>query len=176
VTGTILHNLTVFQKGNTMKNSLIIAAVALVASATVIPASAAVDGTELGLLECEVEGGIGLLIGSNKKLTCTFTGDDNSNESYTGSISKIGLDVGITGKSYIKWVVYTPAGSEIGKFALSGTYAGVSTGLSLGIGLGANALIGGQENNIGLQPLSVEGQTGVNVALAISTLKLEAAQ
>jgi Protein of unknown function (DUF992) len=167
---------TLSRKEENMRIVKILAATAIAAAAATSPLQAAVTGTQVGLLECEVEGGIGLLIGSSKKLQCTFTGSDGSNETYTGSINKVGLDVGITGKSYIKWVVYTPAGSEIGKFALAGSYAGVSTGLSLGIGLGANALIGGQEKNVGLQPLSVEGQTGLNVALAISTLKLEAAQ
>ncbi|POF32822.1 DUF992 domain-containing protein [Roseibium marinum] len=157
-----------------MKNVLILAAAAV--AMTVSAVSAEVDGTKLGVLECEVEGGIGFLVGSSKKLQCTFTGQDDSTESYSGAINKIGLDFGITGKSYIKWVVFTPAGSEIGKFALSGSYGGVSTGLSLGIGLGANALVGGQEKNIGLQPFSVEGQTGLNVALAITTINLEPAQ
>lgn len=142
----------------------ILAAAAIAASTTALPASA------------EVEGGIGLLIGSSKNMQCTFSSADGSSEAYTGTINKLGLDVGITGKSFIKWVVFTPAGSEIGKFALAGKYAGVSTGLSLGIGLGANALVGGQEKNIGLQPLSIEGQTGINVALAVSQLSLQAAQ
>ncbi|TCD16149.1 DUF992 domain-containing protein [Oricola cellulosilytica] len=154
----------------------ILAAAAIAASATVLPASAEVTGTKVGSLDCEVEGGIGLLIGSSKKMQCTFSAADGSSEDYTGTINKLGLDVGITGKSYIKWIVFTPAGSEIGKFALAGKYAGVSTGLSLGIGLGANALVGGQEKNIGLQPLSIEGQTGLNVALAVSQLSLQAAQ
>ena len=150
---------------------------AIIAAAAMAPLSViAADRDKLGTLSCTVEGGIGLLIGSSKKLQCVFTGSDDTAESYSGSINKLGLDVGITGKSFIKWVVFTPGGSEIGQYALAGTYVGVSTGVSLGIGLGANALIGGQEKNIGLQPLSVEGQTGLNVALAVSALNLEAAQ
>ncbi len=124
------------------------------------PASAEVTGDKIGTLECEVEGGIGLLIGSSKKLTCMFSGSDGKSENYTGSINKLGLDVGISGKSFIKWVVFTPAGITIGDHALAGSYVGVSTGLSLGIGLGANALVGGQAKEIGLQPLSVSGDTG----------------
>ncbi|QKV20690.1 DUF992 domain-containing protein [Oricola thermophila] len=151
----------------------ILAAAAIAAAS---PVSAEVTGQKLGVLDCEVEGGIGLLVGSSKKLACIFTAADGASENYTGSINKIGLDVGITGKSFIKWVVFTPAGNEMGEHTLAGKYAGVSTGISLGIGLGANALIGGQAENIGLQPVSVEGQTGLNVALAVSTLTLVAAQ
>jgi hypothetical protein len=158
---------------NTMKT----VAAALVAACAIAPLSAsAAEKTTLGSLECTVEGGIGLLITSNKQMTCTFTETNGASENYTGSIRKLGLDVGVTGESYIKWVVVTPAGSEIGEHALAGSYAGVSTGVTLGIGLGANALIGGKAENIGLQPVSVEGQTGVNIALALTSLTLEAAR
>lgn len=159
-----------------MKTTRILAALALVA-ATALPGSAFAAGekTRLGMLECEVDGGIGLIVGSSKKLQCTFVHNDKSVESYTGSINKIGLDVGVTGKSFIKWMVVTPAGSTVGDHALAGSYVGVSTGASLGIGLGANALVGGSARNIGLQPVSVEGNTGLNVAVAVSKLNLVAA-
>jgi len=106
-------------------------------------------------------------------VNCTFAQSNGDVDSYTGSISKLGLDVGITGESFIKWVVFTPSGAELDDHPLAGKYVGVSTGLSLGIGLGANALVGGNDKQIGLQPVSIEGQTGLNVALAVSTLTLE---
>lgn len=145
------------------------------AAATLMPmaAQAAPSGDKLGVLECTVDGGIGLLIGSSKKVNCTFAQSNGDVDTYTGKISKLGLDLGITGKSFIKWVVYTPSETELGDHPLAGRYVGVSTGVSLGIGLGANALVGGNEKQIGLQPLSVEGQTGLNIALAVSTLTLE---
>lgn len=139
-----------------------------------IGAIAAPNGDKLGVLECTVDGGIGLLLGSKKQVNCTFAQSNGDVDTYTGNIAKLGLDVGITGKSYIKWVVFTPSGTDLPDHPLAGKYAGVSTGISLGIGLGANALIGGNGKQIGLQPLSVEGQTGLNVALAVSTLTLEA--
>ena len=129
--------------------------------------------TQLGLLECTIEGGFGLLLGSKKKARCSFVHDDGVVENYTGSLSKLGLDVGISGASYMKWVVFTPIGNEVGEFALRGKYAGVSAGGSLGIGLGANALVGGSNDKIGLQPLSVEGKTGLNLAVGFSSLSLE---
>jgi hypothetical protein len=158
-----------------MKKTFVGLASMLAATAfTPLTTSAAPNGDELGVLECTVDGGIGLLLGSSKSVNCTFSQSNGDVDTYTGKISKLGLDVGITGKSYIKWIVFTPSGAELSDHPLSGRYVGVSTGVSLGIGLGANALVGGNEKQIGLQPLSVEGQTGLNVALAVSTLTLEA--
>ena len=149
---------------------------AILAAAAMAPLSAnAADRDKLGTLSCTVEGGIGLLIGSSKKAACEFKHADGTMEKYTGQISKLGLDVGVTGESFLKWVVFTPVGTNIGEHALAGRYVGVSAGGSLGIGLGANALVGGSAKKIGLQPLSVEGGTGVNVAVGVSTLTLEPA-
>ncbi len=156
-----------------MKNRILTIAIATTLLAPL--AAKATERTKLGILECTIDGGIGLLVGSSKKGTCVFSHTDGSVENYDGKISKIGIDVGITGKSYLKWVVFTPAGSEIGQHALAGQYVGASAGVSLGIGLGANALIGGQAKNIGLQPLSVEGGTGLNVAVGVSSLSLDPA-
>ena len=35
---------------------------------------------------------------------------------------------------------------------------------TVGVGLGANVLVGGSGNSIALQPVSIEGTTGLNVA------------
>ncbi len=157
-----------------MKIIQIVAASIFTASALVpMTTHAAPSGDRIGVLECTVDGGFGLLVGSSKKVNCTFAQSGGGVDTYTGTISKLGLDIGITGKSYLKWVVFTPTGTELPDHPLAGKYAGVSTGLSLGIGLGANALVGGNDKQIGLQPLSVEGQTGLNIALAVSTLRLE---
>jgi Protein of unknown function (DUF992) len=159
-----------------MRMLMTLVALTAAAAMAVAPASAKVASERLGTLKCEVAGGVGLILGSSKKLTCTFANSKGRTERYTGSIGKIGLDVGVTGKSYMTWVVVTVSGTKIGQHALAGSYVGASTGASLGIGLGANALIGGQAKKIGLQPLSVQGNTGVNVALAVSSLTLKAAK
>lgn len=134
-----------------------------------------VQRTELGLLECTVEGGLGLLIGSSKNMTCAFEHSDGTVEKYTGKIDKLGLDIGITGESFMKWVVFTPLGNAVGDYALQGVYRGVSAEASFGVGLGANALVGGSDKKIGLQPLSVEGKTGLNIAVGMAALTLEPA-
>jgi di/tricarboxylate transporter len=55
---------------------------------------------------------------------------------------------------------------------LAGKYVGASGSASLGLGVGANALVGGSHRSIALQPLSLEGQTGVNLALGIAGLTM----
>jgi hypothetical protein len=129
------------------------------------------SGVNVGGLSCTVEGGIGLIIGSKREMMCQFQPANGSNlQSYRGSIGELGLDIGVTGTSYINWLVFAPGTVRAG--ALEGTYAGVSGEATIGVGLGANVLVGGSNQSIALQPLSVEGQTGLNVAAGISKMKL----
>ena len=126
----------------------------------------------LGTLSCEVAGAVGLVIGSSRTLECSFKQRTGKVERYTGSIGRLGIDVGITGKRYMSWLVVNTAPTRIGDGALAGTYVGASASASVGLGLGANALVGGNAKNFALQPLSAEAGTGLNVAAGISQLKL----
>ncbi len=129
------------------------------------------SGVNVGALSCTVEGGIGLIIGSSKGVDCVFDrADGKPRERYTGDISKLGIDIGITEKSYIRWLVFVPGSIKAG--ALAGGYAGGSAEATVGIGLGANVLVGGFEKSIALQPVSIQGQEGLNVAAGITTLTL----
>lgn len=130
----------------------------------------------LGTLSCEVAGGMGMLIGSSKAVDCQFQQRSGKTERYTGTIGKIGVDVGITGKTYLSWIVVNTAPTTIGEGSLAGTYVGASASASVGIGLGANALVGGNAKNFGLQPLSAEAGTGLNVAAGVSRLQLRPAR
>ncbi|NLR97481.1 DUF992 domain-containing protein [Rhizobium sp. P38BS-XIX] len=129
----------------------------------------------LGTLSCEVAGGIGLLVGSSRTVDCQFKQRTGRVERYTGTIGKLGIDVGVTGKSYLSWIVVNTTPTTVGEGSLAGTYVGASAGASLGLGLGANALIGGNAKNFGLQPLSAEAGTGLNVAAGVSRLQLRKA-
>lgn len=129
----------------------------------------------LGTLSCEVAGGIGLLIGSSKAVDCTFRQRGGKTERYTGTIGKLGIDVGVTGKSYLSWVVVNTVPTTIGEGSLAGTYVGASASAAVGLGLGANALVGGNARNFGLQPLSTQAGTGLNVAAGVSRLQLRSA-
>lgn len=128
----------------------------------------------LGTLSCEVAGGVGMIIGSNKAIDCSFKQNTGKVEHYTGTIGKLGLDVGVTGKSFLSWIVVNTAPTRVGDGALAGTYVGASASASVGVGLGANALVGGNSKNFALQPLSGETGTGVNLAAGISRLQLKA--
>ena len=128
--------------------------------------------TKLGVLECTIDGGFGLLLGSSKNASCSFQHTDSTTERYTGKLSKLGLDIGVSGESFMTWVVFTPIGNEFGSYALQGEYGGISAGASVGLGVGANALIGGSNEKIALQPLSVEGKSGLNLAVGLSSLEL----
>lgn len=129
----------------------------------------------LGTLSCEVAGGVGMIVGSSKDISCTFKQRTGRVERYTGTIGKLGIDIGVTRKTYLSWVVVNTAPTRVGDGALAGTYVGASAGASVGLGLGANALVGGNSKNFALQPLSAEAGTGLNVAAGVSRLQLRPA-
>jgi hypothetical protein len=90
-------------------------------------------------------------------------------------ISTVGLDIGITGGGALAWAVFAPTeGPPRG--GLAGAYVGASGDVGVGVGLGANVLFGGSNRTVALQPVSVEGQVGVNLALGLSELELRPAQ
>ena len=126
---------------------------------------------EVGILTCEVEAGVGLIVTSKKNMSCTFDAIDDFSESYTGNVRKFGIDIGETDYTTIKWAVFAPT-NELESGALEGTYVGLSAEASLGAGLGANALIGGFDQSIALQPFSGQVQQGLNIAAGIGTMTL----
>ena len=60
-----------------------------------------------------------------------------------------------------------------GRGALEGDYAGATASATVGVGLGANVLIGGLDKSIALQPLSVSGNTGLNIAAGVGVITLK---
>ncbi len=127
---------------------------------------------EVGVLTCTVRGGSGFIIGSTKELRCRFN-RPGRDEFYHGSISKFGIDIGSTKQSAIAWAVLAPT-AKLPPGSLSGNYGGVSAEATVGLGVGANALIGGSKKNIILQPLSVQAQQGLNIAAGVAALQLRA--
>jgi hypothetical protein len=126
-----------------------------------------------GTLTCKGSGGIGLILGSQEKLLCTYAPAGNGPKTLLdGKITKIGLDIGIKGKSTMIWGVLASTTMLPGD-ALKGYFAGVSADIALGIGAGANVLVGGNNKSIVLQPFSVKGQTGINLAIGVSGLTLK---
>ena len=149
-----------------------VAALAVVAAvAAPAPSMAAPERTKVGTLTCDISAGIGVIIASKKQVTCTFTSSTpGPHEVYTGSITKFGLDIGGTTGGRMIWAVYAP--TDAGEGALAGHYAGASAEATVGAGVGANVLIGGSNQTVQLQPLSVQGQTGLNFAAGGAGLDL----
>ena len=136
------------------------------------PALAQVQPVRVGGLTCDAAPRVGLVVGSRQSLRCVFRSNATGRQyPYTGTISRLGLDVGITGGGRLFWGVFAPT-SHVGHGALRGTFVGASGNASFGVGLGANVLVGGSHRTISLQPLSVEGQIGVNLALGVARLTL----
>ncbi len=147
------------------------AGVALAVAALVGAAPADAGYIKTGLLTCKVAPGIGMVFGSSKGMNCTFKPDFRGAEPYGGRIDKVGIDIGVTGETVIVWAVLT-AGRGYPVGALAGTYVGASAEVSLLVGAGANVLVGGSNRSFALQPISVQGQTGLDIAVAISSLDL----
>jgi hypothetical protein len=128
-----------------------------------------------GVLNCDVSAGIGFIIGSQRTVSCVFTPDfGGPQEGYFGNISKFGLDVGVTGGGQMVWAVFTDTTRGYG--FLAGDYVGASGEATVAVGLGANVLIGGSNRTVALQPLSVSGQVGLNLALGVANLSLRPAR
>lgn len=151
--------------------TLLLAAGVLAVAALIGAAPAEAGYVRTGLLTCRVAPGVGMIFGSSKSVSCTFKPDFRRPEHYGGTINKLGLDIGVTGKTVIVWAVLA-AGRGYPVDALAGTYVGASAQASVVVGAGANLLVGGSNRAFALQPLSVQGQTGFDLALAVSSLDL----
>ena len=150
----------------------IIAAVATAAMLLTAGAAEAATRVKVGVLSCSVEAGIGFIIGSSKDMTCRFKRDGYKTEKYHGNIKKLGIDIGVTGRTEIVWLVFSASNTKYGRGSLAGTYVGGSAEATIGVGLGGNWLIGGSRRGFALQPWSIQGQTGLNYSVAFSGLTL----
>jgi len=150
--------------------AMAVAGLALGSLQSVTPARAAVT-VKSGVLTCQVSSGYGFIFGSSRNLNCTYSGDGMV-EHYTGDISKFGVDIGYLKSSVIVWAVLAPS-TKLSAGALGGDFGGVTAGASVGVGAGANLLIGGSTHDLSLQPLSIEGEKGLNVAAGIAAMSLK---
>jgi hypothetical protein len=128
-------------------------------------------GVRVGTLSCSVASGWGFVFGSSKALRCTFAPSPGRTEFYAGTINKFGVDIGYTQGGVLVWGVFAPS-ANIGPGALSGNYVGATGSATVGVGAGANVLVGGSNSTISLQPVSFEGNTGLNVAAGIGSISL----
>jgi len=126
---------------------------------------------QVGQLTCSVSAGVGLIVGSQKDVNCVFRGQPGEpEEAYTGIITRVGLDVGFTSDGAIVCTVSADTNRRAGM--LAGTYGGATAETSVAAGIGANVLVGGLQRSVALQPLSLQGQTGINIAAGIGGFQL----
>ncbi|MBI5262366.1 MAG: DUF992 domain-containing protein [Bradyrhizobium sp.] len=155
-----------------MRRSILLAGLAaagLVAS--LVSAQSQQAMVRVGVLECRGGASIGFIVGSVTHLGCVLRADGMPEDRYVATVRKVGLDLGITAETALAWAVFAPV-NRIGPGDLAGNYAGAQGSASLGVGIGGNALWGGSNNSIALQPLSIQGQIGLNVAAGLESLEL----
>jgi hypothetical protein len=157
-----------------MRRSFIVAGAVLttlVASFTGASAQQPMQRVQVGILECRGGASIGFIVGSVTNLGCVLRVEGMPEDRYVATIRKVGVDVGITQESALAWGVYAPV-ARLGPGDLSGNYAGAQGSAAVGVGVGGNALVGGSNNSIALQPVSVQGQVGLSVAAGLESLEL----
>jgi Protein of unknown function (DUF992) len=154
------------------KHPLVLMTIGLITAITSQAAGQAPSGTKVGTLNCQLAPSIGFIIGSHQPMRCRYTPDGPfPPEFYEGVINTIGFDVGFTAGGVMAWAVIAPTvGPPRG--GLAGTYVGASGSVTAGIGVGANVLFGGSGRSFALQPVSFQGQTGLDLTLGVSALEL----
>jgi hypothetical protein len=148
--------------------ALAVTAAALIASSA---PSFAQTRIQVGTLVCNLGTTIGMIVGSRQRMTCLFHKNNGDIENYSGTFTRLGLDVGIVGAGRMAWTVFSRT-RGVGPRALVGSYVGAAADASLSIGGGGNILVGGTRRSIMLQPVSLQIQTGINLAVGVGRLQL----
>jgi len=157
-----------------LRNAFAAVCLAAAALAPSVAADAQPSRIQVGTLNCSLSSSIGLVVTSARNVSCIFRSDNAPDEAYAGRMTSIGLSLGVTSGGVIVWAVFANTNRYAGM--LAGRYVGASAEASLAVGLGANVLVGGSHGSVALQPLSVQGQIGFNVAAGVSELRLHPVQ
>ena len=156
-----------------MRRSLVLAGIAIGMLITSFAGANAqqMQRVQVGVLECRGGASIGFVVGSATNLGCVLRVEGLAEDRYIATIRKVGLDLGITAETALAWGVFAPV-AQLAPGDLTGTYAGAQGSASLGVGVGGKVLVGGSNNTIALQPLSVQGSVGINLAAGLESLEL----
>src|SRR5437868_9073520 len=146
--------------------------IAIAALAAPIASASALPPARAGILQCQGGQNVGFVVGSVTSLECIFQSEGRRPEPYIATVRRYGVDLGFTDQTRLAWAVNAPTG-RIGRGDLAGNYGGVGANASVGVGFGGNFLVGGPANAYALQPISVQGQTGLNVAAGIADIQLQ---
>jgi hypothetical protein len=150
-------------------STLSIAIAALTAS---IASANALPPVRAGILQCQGGQNVGFVVGSVTSLECVFQSEGRRPEPYIATVRRYGVDLGITDQTRLAWAVNAPT-TRVGRGDLAGNYGGVGANASIGVGFGGNFLVGGPQNSYALQPISVQGQTGLNVTAGVADIELQ---
>jgi len=139
-----------------MRRFLVLAGTALIMLAGQFAAADAQQPSlvQVGVLECRGAASIGFIVGSVTNLGCVLRVDGRPEDRYVATIRKVGVDIGITEETALAWGVFAPV-KLLGPGDLTGNYAGAQGSATIGVGAGGNVLVGGSNNSIALQPLSL---------------------
>jgi hypothetical protein len=157
--------------GMLRKLAVVTGALGLALGAAALDTPAQAQAVKAGVLTCNVAGGFGFIFGSSRAVNCTFSPGGGPPQHYAGAINKFGVDIGYVQGAVMVWAVLAPT-TNPAPGSLAGTYVGATGSATVGVGVGANVLVGGSANSISLQPLSIEGNTGLNVAGGIAEMSL----
>jgi hypothetical protein len=166
--------ITPFCANRVFRKSLAPAAIAFAATLASQAPATAQSGPPAGRLNCNVSAGLGLIVTSQRPMDCNFRPRRGPVQRYTGVVRNFGLDLGTIRSTTMSWRVYGPY-SRAALGALAGRYGGATVGASAGVGASGNLLIGGNNGDVTLQPLSLQGSRGVNVALGVTGFELSLA-
>jgi hypothetical protein len=146
--------------------------IAIAATVASIGNASALPSVRAGILQCQGGQNVGFVVGSVTSLECVFQSEGRRSEPYIATVHRYGVDLGFTEQTRFSWAVNAP-NSRIERGNLAGNYGGVGANASVGVGFGGNFLVGGPANSYALQPISVQGQTGLNVAAGVADIELE---
>jgi Protein of unknown function (DUF992) len=153
------------------KLAVAVSALGFAAGVLALGTPAQAQNVKAGVLSCNVASGFGFIFGSSKAVNCSFSPAGGPPQHYVGSIDKFGVDIGYTAGGVLVWAVLAPTTAPA-PGSLAGAYGGATASATAAVGVGANVLVGGSGNTISLQPLSIEGNTGLNVAAGVAALTL----
>jgi hypothetical protein len=146
--------------------------IAIAALGASIAGADAQQQVRAGLLQCQGGQNVGFVVGSVTSFQCVFQGEGRRPEPYLATVRRYGVDLGFTDQTRLVWAVNAPT-RRVERGDLAGNYGGVGANASVGVGFGGNFLVGGPANLYALQPVSVQGQTGLNVAAGIADIELQ---
>lgn len=133
---------------------------------------------EIGTLVCSSDGAIGKVLQSSQTLSCIYKPENKNSAAdyYNAKIETFGLQLGMTGKTQMTWLVMAASKNAFKPGVLAGRYGGVSAGATVGVGGGINMLGVEAGRGFTLQPVSGQVQSGMNLAVGVTQLTLMEAQ